>query len=181
MPIIAAVHYKNLEGEWATGGWFSLQPGQTKEVARTRNTFFYVSLGGRRDWGGGEQALPGRLAADVWGAPPVGLPWGTLNPPLPAPFKCSTPFHTLRPTPHTPLVLRQREGRPGVQQRLLGRRGHDRDVRRPVRGAGAELAGATGGARPDPSLPSSGPPAPCPCFHRRSSPLNPPHPPHPTP
>jgi hypothetical protein len=42
MPIIAAVHYKNLEGEWATGGWFSLPAGQTKEVARTRNTFFYV-------------------------------------------------------------------------------------------------------------------------------------------
>jgi hypothetical protein len=42
MPIIAAVHYKTVDGKWTTGGWFSLAPGQTREVARTRNTIFYV-------------------------------------------------------------------------------------------------------------------------------------------
>ncbi len=42
VPLIAAVHYKNLDGDWTTGGWFSLAPGQTKEVALTKNAFFYV-------------------------------------------------------------------------------------------------------------------------------------------
>lgn len=50
VPVVAAVHYKDLSGEWATGGWFSLAPGETKDVARTRNTVFYVSRPVGRGW-----------------------------------------------------------------------------------------------------------------------------------
>lgn len=48
MPIVAATHYKALNGGWVTSGWFSIAPGQTKDVAKTRNTIFYVS-GSRLD------------------------------------------------------------------------------------------------------------------------------------
>lgn len=40
--IQTAINYKNLDGEWVTEGWWSLEPGESAFVAKTRNTVFYT-------------------------------------------------------------------------------------------------------------------------------------------
>jgi len=40
--IWTALHYKNLDGQWVTDGWWKLQPGGSAFVAKTRNINLYI-------------------------------------------------------------------------------------------------------------------------------------------
>ena len=82
MPVVAAVHYKDLAGEWTTGGWFALAPGETKDVARTRNSVFYVrAAAGRRG-----------LAGPCHASCPLFLPSCPWH--LACCFRCAAPFNS---------------------------------------------------------------------------------------
>lgn len=39
--IQTAIHYRDLNGNWVTNGWWTLDPGQTAVVGHTKNRIFY--------------------------------------------------------------------------------------------------------------------------------------------
>lgn len=41
-PIQAAIHFKDLNGNWTTNGWYNIAPGQQASVANTKNSIYYV-------------------------------------------------------------------------------------------------------------------------------------------
>lgn len=52
--IWTAIRYKDLSGEWVTGGWWKLAPGEKAYVANTRNRIYYIhatSNDGKITWG----------------------------------------------------------------------------------------------------------------------------------
>lgn len=58
--IQVAINYLGLEGNWITDGWWRLAPGESAQVARTRNNIIYLygeSIGpanSRIYWNGGD-------------------------------------------------------------------------------------------------------------------------------
>lgn len=40
-PLNLAINYKNLNDDWVTDGWWTLQPGESANVANTKNNIFY--------------------------------------------------------------------------------------------------------------------------------------------
>lgn len=55
-----AIHYKDMNNNWTTAGWWTLEPGQSAFVATTKNSIFYVhgqtidSEENRLRWGGSD-------------------------------------------------------------------------------------------------------------------------------
>lgn len=53
--IWTALHYRNLDKQWVTNGWWKLSPGQKAYVANTRNRYYYIYAQndrGTRRWSG---------------------------------------------------------------------------------------------------------------------------------
>ncbi len=62
--IQAAIHYFNENGNWMVGGWFELNPGETKTVAKTRDKNYYLyaetiePVATRQVWAGNDHFSP---------------------------------------------------------------------------------------------------------------------------
>ncbi len=53
--IWTAVHYMDLDGDWVTGAWYKLKPGDSAIVAKTQNRIYYIyaeSDDGEYTWSG---------------------------------------------------------------------------------------------------------------------------------
>jgi uncharacterized membrane protein len=71
--IQTAVHYVDLSGNWATHGWWILDPGQRAFVAKTKNRIFYSyaesigSTSNRIYWRGNDQSYHIRGSSNPYG------------------------------------------------------------------------------------------------------------------
>lgn len=53
--IWTAIHYRNMDKQWETNGWWKLTPGQQAYVANTQNRYYYIYAqndNGSRTWSG---------------------------------------------------------------------------------------------------------------------------------
>lgn len=51
--IQVSIRYRNLQNEWVTKGWYNIQPGEEKRIARSYNSvFYYMGQAKGRVWSG---------------------------------------------------------------------------------------------------------------------------------